>query len=72
MTSHVAQATVVTTLDVRHANHDITGFVARIIELLASPSSILVDLSRHEEHGNRILLQAINPGDTDEITWGAR
>jgi hypothetical protein len=44
-------------LDVRRADHDITVFVEKIVNVLLLDAAVLIDLSNYEDHGNRILLR---------------
>lgn len=48
-------------LDVRHADHNIPAFASRILTLLNTHHAVVVDLSRHEDHGNRIPLRTNTP-----------
>lgn len=44
-------------LDVRSANHDIIAFAEQIVTILDEDEPAVVDVSQHQDHGNRILLQ---------------
>lgn len=49
--------TVLDILDVRHSACDADGFAQQVAVLLLHERPVIVDLSRYEDHGNRILLR---------------
>jgi hypothetical protein len=46
-------------VDVRHANHDLSHFAAQIVQAIDDDPAAVIDLSRFEEHGNRIVLRIV-------------
>ena len=54
------------TLEVRRVDNDLAGFADRIVELLLSEPSCLVDLSRHEAGATRIALYATTQESPDD------
>lgn len=52
-----AGPTHVATFDVRSSAHDVEAFVDQIAALLEADVPAVIDLSRHDDHGNRIPLE---------------
>lgn len=44
-------------LDVRSADHDLGAFADRVAAMLAEDEPTIIDLSRHDDGGNRISLR---------------
>jgi hypothetical protein len=55
-------------LEVRRGDADLDTFTNRIAELLTTGPALIVDISRHEDHGNRITMHIEAQENPDEPT----
>lgn len=55
------QMSVTAELDVRSADHDLAVFADRIAATLAEDKPAIIDVSQHEDGGNRIVLRVHQP-----------